>query len=111
MFKKILFFILISSMGWVACHQNATGKNGEGEYRIASTTPDEEVKKLQDNLLKNNIRLDFPVLQRDNDGKIQFIRCQLSSGVDTRKSTCQSFKGFNYLLIEVRQHDLQCSIK
>ena len=111
MFKKILFFILMSATGWVACHQNATDKNGEGEYRIAPTTSDEEVKKLQDNLLKNNIRLDFPVLQRDNTGKIQFIRCKLSSAVDTRKSACESFTGFNYLLIEVNKYDLQCSIK
>jgi 5-formyltetrahydrofolate cyclo-ligase len=111
MLKKIFFFIVISTMTWVACQQNAAAKNGEGAYRIAPSTSDEDVKKLQDNLLKNNIRLDFPVLQRDNTGKIQFIRCKLSSAVDTRKSTCESFTGFNYVLIEVSQHDLQCSMK
>ena len=111
MFKKILFFIVISTMAWVACQQNAAAKNGEGAYRIAQSASDEEVKKLQENLLKNNIRLDFPVLQRDSAGKIQFIRCKLSSAVDTRKSACESFTGFNYLLIEVNKYDLQCSIK
>lgn len=110
MFKKYYFALFL----WAACsgcHHSPQPKNTEGEYRITATATDDEINALKDKLLKEHVRLDFSILQRDSSGKIQIVRCHLSSAIDSRKSNCETPSGFNYLLIQVSKNDLQCSVK
>lgn len=110
MFKKYCTVIVLC-VAWLACQQKPQPKNMEGEYRIAATATDEEIKALKEKLLKEHIRLDFSILQRDSAGKIELVRCHLTSSVDSRKSNCETSSGLNYLLIQVNKNDLQCSVK
>jgi hypothetical protein len=111
--KLIITFLSIVSILSIGCREKKPDPNKETEYHIYPTSTQAEIDKIKKDLDAENVLMELPMLQRDEQGKIQFIRCWVYSNISWHKSACESSdgSGFNDLRIRHSKNDLQCSIR
>jgi hypothetical protein len=111
--KQIITFLSLISILSIGCRGKKPDPNKETEYHIYPTSSQAEIDKIKKALDAENVLMELPMLQRDEQGKIQFIRCWLYSNISWHKSACESSdgSGFKDLRIRHSKNDLQCSIR
>lgn len=109
--KRVISYCLLFCMITIGCKNKKADPNKEYEYHLSPYATQADVDKLIKDLAALDVLAQFPLLQRDETGKIQFIRIFLYSNKSWHKSFCESYASFNDIKIIKSKHDLQCSVK
>lgn len=107
-FYCLLSLVILTSVG---CKKKPDDPNKVYEYHISPYATQAELDKFIKDLAERDVLVQFPLLQRDETGKIQFIRCYLYSNKSWHKSFCESFAGFNDIKVIKSKYELTCSLK